>query len=140
MTNGPNILFGKKTDIVMGYNGTGDDILPGKAVNVFDVSGELYIRLANNALMSTECHGFAKQLIADNEWGPIRISGKVETLTGSSPGTWYFLGTDGNIVTPAPLPPFGEDNIVQIVGFSVSATTLQIKIEQPHGINLLGPP
>ena len=140
-----NIIFGKRPreDIIPGrgfpgfeaMNLTGSIIYKGKAVNAYNASGIIAIKLADNSTMSTECHGFAQDNIGIGAIGFVQTGERLSILSGATPATWYFLGEDGNIVPNAPFPA-DEDSIIQIVGLSVSPTELEIRIFQPHGINL----
>lgn len=143
--SGGNIIFGKKPveDIIPGggapgfeaTNLTGSIIYKGKAVNAYNASGIIAIKLADNDVMSTECHGFSQNDIGVGAIGFVQTGERLDILSGATPATWYFLGEDGNIIPNAPFPA-DEDSIVQIVGLSVSSTELEIRIFQPHGINL----
>lgn len=140
-----NIIFGKKVICnenkgreVPGFsaiNLTGADIPKGKALNAYDHNGAIAIRLADKDIIGRECHGFAQKAIQTGQTGFVQTGDKLTILNGATTAVWCFLGNNGNILTSAPFPA-GEDSIIQIVGLSVSGADLEIRIFQPHSINL----
>lgn len=91
----------------------------GALVNIFDVSGSPWVRLADQS-SSWEAHGWLDSDVAMGEVANVRLSGSVnENFGGLTTGATYYLAEDGGIDTST-----GEDPISQVVGFAANSTTL----------------
>lgn len=91
----------------------------GALVNIFDVSGAPWVRLADQS-SSLEAHGWIDFDVAMGEVANVRLSGSVsENFGGLTTGATYYLAEDGGIDTST-----GEDPISQVIGFAANSTTL----------------
>lgn len=91
----------------------------GALVNIFDVSGAPWVRLADQS-SSLEAHGWIDFDVVMGEVANVRLSGSVnENFGGLTTGATYYLAEDGGIDTST-----GEDPISQVVGFAANSTTL----------------
>ena len=94
-------------------------ITQGAMVNIFDVGGAPWVRLADQS-SSLEAHGWLDSDVEMGGVANIRLSGSVsENFGGLTTGVTYYLAEDGGIDTST-----GEDPISQVVGFAANSTTL----------------
>lgn len=149
----PNIWFGQKpaagqvaegqAETFEAKNITASAILKGKAVSAQQTGSELGIILADNSHIDSECDGFATEIIAAGGTGTIQVNGQINALSGAAPADIFYLAKNGNIVAANPNAPFtpeADDKIIQAVGFAASTSVLQIRIREPHQLQLLTTP
>jgi hypothetical protein len=86
-------------------------------------SGGAKVRKANATDNTKPCRAYAPAAIANGDPGAVQLPGSVIAgLAGLTPGADYFLDTAAGAITLA--APSGAGNLVQLVGFAVSATEL----------------
>ena len=108
-----------------------ENIAAGDMVNVYNNSGTLNVRKADNTAASRGklCNGFALSSITSGQSGTITFSGIATGLSSLTPGTILFLGATGAVTaTPTTTP----GNTLQEVGFALSATTMKFKLGTPY--------
>jgi hypothetical protein len=96
-------------------------ISAGQMVNLYNNAGVLTARPADCTTTGSEANAFALSAFASGATGTFYLAGNVTGLSALTPGTIYFLSTVGAITTT---PTSTAGNIVQIVGKSLSATSL----------------
>ena len=126
-----------KLDITLFPDGIGEDaisITSGEALAAgdfvrIDATGNVVKAVA--AGFATKAQGYVKDAVVSGQPATVFFDDELSGLSGLTPGARYFLSaaTAGAIDTVAPT---ANDQIVQPVGFAISATTLHVDIdEQP---------
>ena len=97
----------------------------GKFVNLWDDAGTLKARLAGNS-NDRPAHGFVKNAAASAATATVYPLDAVNTaLTGLTVGAVYYLGTAGDVITPAlDATSAAAGSIDQKLGLATSATEL----------------
>jgi hypothetical protein len=126
----PSLDAGGKLSSTMMPAGLGADtrdvvaseaIAAGDLVNLWNDSGTLKVRKADNAVAGKEAVGFAQSAISSAATGTVTFDGTISGKTGLTIGARYWLGTSGSIVATAPST---SGNVVQCVGIAASAPEL----------------
>lgn len=105
-------------------------ISAGDFVNLFNNAGTLTVRKADNS-NGRDAKGFVLAAISNAATGTVYLSGQNTSVTALTPGTNYFLGTSGGVSTTAPTT---SGTIIQILGYTVSATNLMFEFDEPTTI------
>lgn len=101
----------------------------GDFVNVHNVTGSARIRKADGTASGKEAHGFVLAAVASGATGTVYFEGLNDQVTGQTPGVAYLSGaTAGLAVTTAPT---GAGKVVQRLGVAISATAINVELEQP---------
>ena len=117
--------------------GFGDDVksilasealAAGNLVNVWNDAGVAKLRKADATTAGKEAHGFVLSAVAAGASGAMYFEGANTGVTGLVPGLLFLSATAGLTASTAPT---GSGNIVQRVGFAVSATEFNFQSNDP---------
>lgn len=98
-------------------------IAAGALINIWNSSGTVKVRNADNTSSSKRAHGYAPGAISSGSSGSVVVGeGLITGLTSLTAGSQYFLDTAGGVTTTA---PSSTGDIVQSVGVAFSTTELQ---------------
>lgn len=98
-----------------------ENIADGDIVNLWDDSGTIKVRKADADSIATRAVGFVKAGYSTSQSVTVYLSGTNDHVTGLTVGPVYLATTAGGITST---PPSGSGDIVQPIGFAVSATEL----------------
>lgn len=94
----------------------------GDLVNLWTDAGTVKARKADATTTGKEAVGFVTASVASGTDATVYFDGTISGLTGLTPGARCYLATTaGGVTTTA---PSGAGNIVQEVGYALSATSL----------------
>lgn len=106
----------------------GEAISAGDFVNIYDDTGTLKVRKADNTSASKMAHGYAPAAISMAATGIVILGEGVNAnLSSLTKGARYFLGTSGGVTTTAPT---STNTIVQELGYALSATELAVNTRE----------
>lgn len=116
------------------YNGSGpssrsipasEAIAAGRLVNMYSNAGVVNVRLADNS-NGRPAHGYVLAAVASAASAAVYdLDGVNSQLTGLTPGSTYYLGTAGGVITPAlDATTAATGAIDQKIGVALSATEL----------------
>jgi hypothetical protein len=111
---GPDLLVAPATE----------NLSAGDYVNIWDNGGTQSVRLADRS-NGRQAHGFVKAAVNSGDLAEVFFEGANDALSGLTPSARYFLGTNGNPVTPGPTGP----GLWQFLGIAVSATAINTDID-----------
>lgn len=126
-----------KIDSTMMPVGFGDDVSliqasenlsSGDWVNVWNNGGEFRVRKADASVEGKETHGFVLENVTSGQNARVFFEGTNNQVTGQAPGRVFLSTTPGLGASTAPT---GTGNIVQIIGFATSATSVNFQYSQP---------
>ena len=101
----------------------------GDAVNIYPTGGNLRCRKADASALATEAHGFVKSAVNSGDDATIFLRGLNSDVSGLNIGHDAFLSeTAGDVTNTAPTT---SGAIVQKLGYSISATSMEFVPEQP---------
>lgn len=102
----------------------------GDFVNIWNDAGTAKVRKADASTSGKEANGFVLSAVTSGNNATVYFEGSNTQLSGLTPGTIYFLSdaTPGGVTTTA---PSGTGKIVQKVGRSTSATTINFEPSDP---------
>lgn len=100
-------------------------IAAGKLVNIYANAGVVNVRLADNS-NGRPAHGYVLAAAASGAAATVfDLDGVNSQLTGLTPGSTYYLGTAGGVITPAlDSTTATGGSIDQKIGVALSATEL----------------
>jgi hypothetical protein len=99
-------------------------------VNLYDNGGTIGVRKADATAEGKECNGFVKAAVANAASATVYLSGNIITgLSGLTPGARQYTATTAGARTET--PPAAAGNVVQMVGYAASATTVIFEPEEP---------
>jgi hypothetical protein len=101
----------------------------GDFVNVFDNAGTPNVRKAD-ADNNRPASGFVLSAVASAANATVYRSGSNTALTGLTAGTYYYLGVTAGAVSTG-VPALSGNNLVQGLGYAVSATAIAFQPTQP---------
>lgn len=109
-------------------------ISAGAIVNLYTNSGATNARNADSGTANggKKAAGFALAGAASGASVSVYRSGMNTALTGLSPGADYYLSTAGGVTTT---PTTTSGTTSQYIGTAISATVLDVQVQQPIGIN-----
>lgn len=107
---------------------TSEALAAGDLVNVWNDSGLFRVRKASAQAIYMEAHGYVLAAYATDTDATVYFDGINDQVTSLSPGSRFLSLTPGQTSN---LPPQGSGNLVQRVGFAVSATRLSFEYSQP---------
>lgn len=117
--------------------GFGDDVkiivasealAAGDLVNVWNDAGVAKVRKADATTSGKEAHGFVLSVAASGASASVYFEGANTACAGLTPGVQFLATTAGRTTSTA---PSGAGNLVQRVGFAVSATEINLQIQDP---------
>lgn len=101
-------------------------IAAGAIINLWNSTGALKVRNADNSAVGKRAHGFASAAIASGASGTVNVGdGVINGLSSLTIGTQYFLGAAG---APTATVPTGTGTIIQGVGVATSATAIEFTV------------
>lgn len=100
----------------------------GDLVNIWNNSGTANVRKADASTAGKEAHGFVLAAVASGQPATVYFEGTNTQMTGLTPGRQYLSTTPGKTSATAPT---GSGQVVQVVGFAVSATAMNLQSNPP---------
>ena len=100
----------------------------GDLVNIWNNSGTANVRKADASTAGKEAHGFVLAAVASGASATVYFEGTNTQMTGLTPGRQYLSTTPGKTSATAPT---GSGQVVQVVGFAVSATAMNFQSNSP---------
>ncbi len=100
----------------------------GDLVNIWNNSGTANVRKADATTAGKEAHGFVLSAVTSGNNATVYFEGTNTQFTGLTPGRQYLSTTAGKSSATA---PSGSGQVVQIVGFAISATAMNFNSEVP---------
>ena len=100
----------------------------GDLVNIWNNSGTANVRKADASTAGKEAHGFVLAAVASGASATVYFEGTNTQMTGLTPGRQYLSTTPGKTSATAPT---GSGQVVQVVGFAVSATAMNFQSNPP---------
>lgn len=100
-----------------------ENIAAGDLVNIWESTGAK-IRKADATISGKEAHGFVLSAITAAASGTVYFEGSNTAMTGLTGGKRYLSTTAG---TSSSTAPSGAGNVVQIVGFATSTTSMNFQ-------------
>ena len=100
----------------------------GDLVNIWSNSGTANVRKADASTAGKEAHGFVLAAVASGQPATVYFEGTNTQMTGLTPGRQYLSTTPGKTSATAPT---GSGQVVQVVGFAVSATAMNFQSNPP---------
>lgn len=125
-----------KLDLTVMPTGVGPDtaiitaseaLAAGDLVNIWNNGGTANVRKADASTSGKEAHGFVLSAFASAASATVYFEGSNTQCTGLTPGRQYL--SDSTPGKSALAAPTGTGKTVQIVGFAISATTLNFQSE-----------
>lgn len=104
-----------------------ENIAAGDLVNIWESTGAK-IRKADATIAGKEAHGFVLSAITAAASGTVYFEGSNTAMTGLTGGKRYLSTTAG---TSSSTAPSGAGNVVQIVGFATSTTSMNFQAGVP---------
>lgn len=99
----------------------------GNYVNVWSNAGAFAVRKADGSTSGKEAHGFVLAAVASNAAATVYFEGTNGQVTGQTPGRIYLSATTPGAGAAA--APSGSGQVVQVLGFAVSATAVNFQSE-----------
>lgn len=100
----------------------------GNLVNVYSNAGTANCRKADATTAGKEAHGFVLTSVSSGATALVYFEGTNTALSGLTPGKQYLSTTAGATTTTA---PSSSGNVVQVVGYAVSATAMSFQSTLP---------
>lgn len=100
----------------------------GNVVNIWNNSGVANVRKADATVAGKEAMGFVLSAVSSGETALVYFEGNNTSVSGLTAGKQYLSTTAGTVTTTAPSL---SGNVVQVVGFSASATELNFQSREP---------
>lgn len=125
-----------KLDLTMMPTGIGADsavitaseaLAAGDFVNIWNSTGAK-ARKADATVAGKEAHGFVLAAVSNGNPATVYFEGTDTAVTGQTPGP-VFLSTTAGLASNA--APSGSGNVVQRVGFAISATAINFQSQPP---------
>lgn len=107
---------------------TSESLSAGDFVNIWNSAGTFKVRKADASVEGKEAHGFVVSAFISGASAKVYFEETNTQVTGQVPGRVYLSTTAGQGSTTAPTT---AGNIVQIIGFAVSATSINFQYNQP---------
>ena len=106
---------------------TSEALSAGDFVNVWNSTGAK-VRKADATVSGKEAHGFVLSAYGSSASATVYFEGTNTGVTGQTPGP-VFLSTTAGVATST--APSGSGNVVQRIGFAVSATAINFQSQTP---------
>jgi len=116
--------IGADTQVIL----TSEALVAGNLVNIYNNAGVANVRKADATVVGKEAHGFVLASFSSGTSATVYFEGTVTGLTGLTAGKNFLATTAGGSTATAPA---ATGNVVQIVGFATSATTLNFQSTPP---------
>jgi hypothetical protein len=100
----------------------------GDLVNIWNNTGTANARKADATTSGKEAHGFVLAAVSNGANATVYFEGSNTSVTGRTPGKQFLSTTPGTSTTTAPST---AGNVVQIVGFATSATSMNFQSGTP---------
>ena len=101
----------------------------GDLVNIWNNAGTANARKADGSTSGKEAHGFVLSAVSNGAAATVYFEGTNTQCTGLTPGGQFLsAGTPGKSVAAA---PSASGNVVQRVGFAISATAMNFPSQPP---------
>lgn len=107
---------------------TSESLAAGDLVNVWNNASTAAVRKADATVAGKEAHGFVLSAFSHPTTATVHFEGSDTAVTGLTPGKQFLSTSAGTATTTA---PSGSGNVVQIVGFATSATSLNFQSTTP---------
>ncbi len=118
------IGIGADTAVVL----ASEALAAGDYVNVWDNAGTAKVRKADATIAGKEAHGFVTAAVLSAANATVYFEGTNSSVTGQTAGVVYLSTTAG---IGAAAAPSGTGNVVQRIGFAVSATAVNFSSNPP---------
>lgn len=105
-----------------------ESLAAGNYVNVWNDAGTAKVRKADATISGKEAHGFVLSAVTAPAVATVYFEGTNTAVTGQTAGVVYLSTTAGVAAATAPA---GAGNVVQRIGFAVSATAVNFSSNQP---------
>lgn len=106
---------------------TSEAIASGDFVNIWNSSGAK-VRKADATVAGKEAHGFVLVGVGSGATATVYFEGANTSVTGQTPGPVFLSTTAGTATSTA---PSAAGNVVQRIGFAVSATEINFQSQPP---------
>jgi hypothetical protein len=106
-----------------------ENLSAGDFVNIYDDSGTPTCRKADATATGKEAVGFVLDAVTSGAMATVYFEGSNNQLSGLVAGVQYLDATTAGAATGT--PPSGSGNVVQRIGFAVSATAINVEFNQP---------
>lgn len=104
-----------------------ENLAAGDWVNIHDSAGAK-VRKADATTSGKEAHGFVLSAVTSGNNATVYFEGTNTGVTGQTPGPVFLSTTAG---TGSATAPSGSGNVVQRIGFAVSATAVNFQSQLP---------
>lgn len=94
----------------------------GNLVNVYNATGTVKVRKADQTTEGKEANGFVLDAFDDEATATVYCYGIITGMSGLTAGERYYLATSQGAITTT--PPSASGNVVQFVGRQLSTTEL----------------
>lgn len=105
-----------------------ESLSAGNWVNVWSNAGAFAVRKADATTPGKEAHGFVLSAVTSGANASVYFEGTNTQVTGQTPGPVYLQTTAG---AGGATVPSGSGQIVQEIGFAVSATAVNFQSQPP---------
>lgn len=106
---------------------TSEALAAGAFVNVWNSTGAK-VRNADATVAGKEAMGFVLSAFGSGVSATVYFEGTNTAVTGQTPGKAFLATTAGTATTT---PPSASGNVVQVLGFAISATAINFQSEPP---------
>lgn len=107
---------------------TSEALADGDLVNIYNNAGTANARKADASTAGKEANGFVLESVSSGTNASVHARGTNSHVTGLTPGR-QFLSTTPGLCTST--PPSGASQAIQIVGFAISATSMDFQYNPP---------
>lgn len=107
---------------------TSEALSAGDLVNVWNNAGALAVRRASAASAGLEASGFVLVDVGNAQPATVHFAGRNDSQSGMTAGRVFLSTTPGRATAT---PPTGVGQVVQPVGYALSATTLVLQLGTP---------
>ena len=106
-----------------------ENLAAGDLINIWNDAGTTKVRKADATSAGKEAMGFVKAVVTSPANASVYFEGDNSGLTGLVGGVLYLSTTAGQTTSTA---PSGSGNVIQIVGFTTSATAMNFQSGTPY--------
>jgi hypothetical protein len=107
---------------------TSESLAAGNLVNIYNIAGTATVRKSDATTVGKEASGFVLAAFTHPTTAIVYLAGINTGVAGLTPGKQFLNTTAGGCVATA---PSASGNVVQDVGYAVSATALAFQPKQP---------
>jgi len=105
-----------------------ENLAAGDFVNIWNDAAAFKVRKADATVAGKEAHGFVLAAVTSPANATVYFEGSNTAVTGATPGKQFLSTTAGGFTATA---PSGSGNVVQRVGYAVSATVINFQSLTP---------